>query len=306
MSALVHRLAAALKVDAAHRDRARSAWRRLIHWKPPYYREPTAWGLNTSLRKVRIVISLTSYPGRISTVHQTINTLLTQSEKPDRLVLWLAESQFPNREGDLPQSLLAQRSFGLEVRWCEDLRSFKKLLPALKAFPDAAIVTVDDDLFYHPDMLKELLVSYAADRESVHTQGAMRIARAADGTFLPYRRWRFSQELGCTMAAQLILGGSGTLYPPHLFDDEVFDRAKWERLVPRADDMWFWAMVLRAGRLVRLAHGGPLGCSTNYNADNAMALWNSNQQAEDGNDAQFAAVLEAYPEVFAAVSRCEG
>ena len=37
---------------------------------------------------------------------KTIEQLLTQSLAPDKIILWLANSQFPNKEKDLPENLL--------------------------------------------------------------------------------------------------------------------------------------------------------------------------------------------------------
>ena len=56
-----------------------------------------------------LIVSLTSYPARIDTVNQTIETLLNQSLCPDKVILWLAPEKFPNREADLPQQLLDLR-----------------------------------------------------------------------------------------------------------------------------------------------------------------------------------------------------
>lgn len=53
-----------------------------------------------------VIISLTSYPARIDTIHLTIMTLLNQTMKPRKVMLWLAKEQFPNGGKDLPQKLL--------------------------------------------------------------------------------------------------------------------------------------------------------------------------------------------------------
>ena len=52
--------------------------------------------LNTKKRNDKIIVSLTSFPGRIHLVHKTIQTILLQSIKPDLVELWLAKEQFPN------------------------------------------------------------------------------------------------------------------------------------------------------------------------------------------------------------------
>lgn len=46
-----------------------------------------------------IIVSLTTFPARISTVWITIETIFRQEVMPDRIVLWLAKEQFPNWGG---------------------------------------------------------------------------------------------------------------------------------------------------------------------------------------------------------------
>lgn len=104
--------------------------------------------LNKQKRKEEIIVSLTSFPGRIHLVHKTIQTILLQSVKPDLVELWLAKEQFPNYEKDLPNELTNLIQYGLKICWCSDYRSFKKLVPSLQEHPDAIIVTADDDVYY--------------------------------------------------------------------------------------------------------------------------------------------------------------
>ena len=112
----------------------------------------------------KLIVSLTSHPPRIRTTVVTLNTLLRQTLKPNKLILWLAESQFPKKEKDLPKDLLELRDLGLEIRWCEDFKSYKKLIPALKEFPNDIIITADDDLYYEEDWLESLYQAYQQDR----------------------------------------------------------------------------------------------------------------------------------------------
>jgi hypothetical protein len=100
-------------------------------------------------QKPKMVISLTSFPDRIRHVWLVVETLLRQDRKADSIVLVLAECQFPGRK--LPRRLQMQQHRGLEIMWvAEDLRSYKKLIPVREAYPDATIVTVDDDVLYKP------------------------------------------------------------------------------------------------------------------------------------------------------------
>ena len=83
-----------------------------------------------------LIVSLTSYPKRMNYIHNTIKSLIEQSEIPDRIILWLAEEEFPGREKDFPSELLECMGQGLEVRWCENLRSHKKYFYTMMQFPE--------------------------------------------------------------------------------------------------------------------------------------------------------------------------
>lgn len=107
--------------------------------------------------KNEYIVSLTSFPQRIKGIHNCIKSLLQQSYKPNKVILWLAETQFPNREGDLPNTLLRLRENGLEIKWCSDIRSYKKIIPALKEYQNANIITTDDDVYYPHNWLKGLV-----------------------------------------------------------------------------------------------------------------------------------------------------
>ena len=90
-----------------------------------------------------LIVTLTSFPARINEIHYTIYSLLNQRLKPDKVVLWLAEEQFPNKEEDLPNNLLKLKSNGLTIEWCDDIKSYKKLIPALEKYPKDFLV-IDD------------------------------------------------------------------------------------------------------------------------------------------------------------------
>ena len=53
-----------------------------------------------------VIVSLTSYPPRIKTVHLTIESLLMQTQRVKKILLWLSPEEFPNKEDDLPSELL--------------------------------------------------------------------------------------------------------------------------------------------------------------------------------------------------------
>ncbi len=55
-------------------------------------------GVTNNKRETKIIVSLTTFPDRIESVYKTVSTLLTQTLKPDEVILWLADSQFPAKK----------------------------------------------------------------------------------------------------------------------------------------------------------------------------------------------------------------
>jgi len=118
-------------------------------------------GVTREKRSPQIIISLTSYPGRIYDIHYCLYSLLNQSFKPDRLILWLSKEEFPDLEEDLPSNILNLKKHGLEIKWTEkNFRSYDKLIHSLKEYPSDIIVTADDDLYYPNDWLERLYENY--------------------------------------------------------------------------------------------------------------------------------------------------
>ena len=106
-------------------------------------------GVTTSERSPKLIVTLTSFPQRMYDIHFTLYSLLNQSLKPDAVLLWLSEEEFPNREKDVPNAVLKLQENGLTIKWVkENLRSYKKLIPALKEYKNDILVTADDDIYY--------------------------------------------------------------------------------------------------------------------------------------------------------------
>lgn len=297
MKSVLHNVACLLRVPQSVRNGIVATCKRFLHWKPKWFRRAKEWGLNREPRGIKVTVSLTSYPGRINTVHETINTLLTQTVRPDRIVLWLAGRQFPRREIDLPRKLLRLKELGLTIDWCEDIRSFKKLVPSLRKYSNDLIITVDDDILYDPKTIERLLLSYSNDPNSIHSQLAIRMGYLDDGRFTPYNTWMYDDKFDSSYK-NLLMGGTGTLYPPQSLSDEVFNVEVFQAIAPTADDIWFWAMAAKNGTRVRhIVDGYETHFVQNPRANMAQALWNTNIDSSVGNDAQLYAIIKRYPDI---------
>ena len=93
----------------------------------------------------KVIISLTSFPKRIDTVYLTIKTLLNQTVKPQKVVLWLAKNQFINEcieAHNIPTSRRNKINYANQIIVLTNL-SLLEMSTGYKQIPDSLKQTVD-------------------------------------------------------------------------------------------------------------------------------------------------------------------
>ena len=208
--------------------------------------------MNKSTDQKQVIVSLTSFPQAIPYAVQAIRSILTGSLLPDKIVLYLDTQKFP--EGILPQELEALKAECpiFEVRFDEaEIRSYKKLIPALRDFPNDIIVTIDDDIQYHPDMLSRLIQIHKQVPDAIIAHRVRKVQLDS-----PYRTWRkykwydfIFRRLHFNHHA-MQTGVGGVLYPPHSLDEKMLDSTLFMTMAPTNDDIWFWAAAVSHGTFV--------------------------------------------------------
>ena len=260
--------------------------------------EQTAYGLFTGeKREVPIIVSLTTFPARINKVWITIETLMMQTCKADKIILWLSKDQFPEQLDEMPEKLLEQMKRGLEIRFVDgDLRSHKKYFYAMQEYPDARIVTVDDDVFYALDTL-EILISGADEcPEEVIGMSCPKFNRDNLGTPIVWGM-EYTFRKNCIDIG--VCGCGGVLYPPKAFLCKAFDIAKIKQLCPLADDLWLTAMTYMNGRKITSIGRMPFPISIPDTQEQALTKTNNTAASEINNNTQWQAILDAYSDELA-------
>lgn len=185
----------------------------------------------------RMVVSLTTFPLRIGKVHLTIQSILRQSRPADRILLWLSKEEFPE-EAQLPANLLRLKEKGLDIRFCDNIRSFKKVFYTAQEFENDVIVTADDDALYPESWLEGLWDTHEKYPGCVCCCRAHEIAFEG-GRVAPYQEWHgLSPDKKGPSEALFPVGVGGVLYPAGYFSGIEFDSGKIMELCPTADDMW--------------------------------------------------------------------
>ena len=192
--------------------------------------------------KKNVIISLTTYGSRIYTVPLVIESLMEQTVKANKIILWLDNSL---KNQTLPLSIYHLQERGLSVLFCNDIKSYKKLIPTLKLYPDDIIITVDDDVLYDYDMVEKLLLGYINFPNNIICNRMHKMEFNQSGELLPYDKWIFEcTEINNPSIFNFATGEGGILYPPNIFTEEIFNEKVFQSICPLADDIWFKAMSL--------------------------------------------------------------
>ncbi len=236
-----------------------------------------------------LIVSLTSFPARIDHAWMAIESLFRQDLSPAKIVLVLSEEEFPDRR--LPRTIRRQMRRGLEILWTpRDIRSYKKLLPVRNRYPEATIVTFDDDLTYEPWRLRRLVDAAHQHPGTMIGHRGWEVA-VRDGSFMPYIEWGAAGP--DTPSGQCFLtSGAGMLFPPGVLDDSLLlDADLAMHLCPTADDVWFWALAQKAG--VRQQCLGNHGLTYVRPLDEGPKMEDINRYGGQ-NDVQIRAVTEYF------------
>lgn len=240
----------------------------------------------------KVVVSLTSYGRRVNkVVYCTIVSLLRQSYKPDHIVLWLDNDNWS--KDNVPSNLKRLYDYGLEIRFCDDYRSFKKLLPSLKEFPGSIIITCDDDMYYSKDFVRTLVNEHKRHPNCICSLGGEVPTVGKDGKLIPFMEWPCPK--GRREEAPFTpVGFCGILYKKDLLHKDITNYDLCSRLSPNADDLWFYIMeVMAKTKCILIKRREPYPVDYIYQKIHSSSLTASNC-GENQNDIQLKNIMDYY------------
>lgn len=243
-------------------------------------------GVKTNLSDDTLIVSLTSYPARISKLWMVIKTLLNQKLVDNfKVILWLSENQFPKGLDSLPKSLTNLIEKGLDIRFVsDDLKSHKKYYYAFKEYPNNIVVTVDDDVLYSPILLRTLLDAHDKYSDCVICNRGIKINKEKS-----YRNWDKVDNFMIPVSNIMPTGIGGVLYPPHCYNNNIFDIEAIKSTCINGDDLWLNFMCRLNG--TKVVHtGARFGFITVLSSqETALCIENVNH---DKNDIQIDAITK--------------
>lgn len=240
-----------------------------------------------------LIVSLTSYGRRVnSLVYYTLISILRQTHQPDKVVLWLDYDNW--NEENLPDRLKKLKLYGVDIRFVKDLKSYKKIIPALNEFPDSLIITIDDDVYYEPTIIRELLDAKKENPCAINaflTSTILFNKVGKNGTY-----W-FGE--GFPDRFDFATGVGAILYDTKLLHRDVCRVDLFTKLAPAADDLWLYFMEYLAGSHVNMVRPGfnkmsffPL--DSFYQKFHVNASLNGKNLHSQGNNVQLLNLMEHY------------
>ncbi|MBQ8146938.1 MAG: hypothetical protein IJ039_09160 [Clostridia bacterium] len=259
--------------------------------------------MNDKEREERVIVSLTSMTHRINCVHLAIKSLMLQTYKPDRIVLWLVKDEFPNLN-ELPKELLELQKYGLEIIHCsKNLYGHKKYFYALKEQkPNEVVITYDDDIIYPVNSIELLMKAHTKYKSAIVCNRAQACELNKDGSYINPGNWKIINDVGVKGPSYNLCPstGGGCLYPYDVLYKDYNDEELLMRLADKSDDLWIMFMAA--------ANGTPIVKSRKYHRTftaiegsqiYSLAIGNI---VENGYDAVMKGLIEAYPEAWKKIS----
>lgn len=213
-------------------------------------------GLNKlEKRRKRIIISMTSYPARLQFVPLTVSSLLRQTVKPDKIVVWLGEEKAENKK--LPPIFDELKEIGVEIKYRPDIKTHTKWYYAFQEYPHDLVVTVDDDVLYEDKIIEKL---YTAHLNYPGCTPALRIHRMRfDDTpeLLDYDDWiwEYRCKRGTSSFQFFLTGVGGVMHEPDKLCDEVCNLDAIKKYCESEDDFWLTLMTVLSRRRIVAADG---------------------------------------------------
>mgnify|MGYP006199790323 CR=1 FL=1 len=193
---------------------------------------------NHNGNELPVIVSFTSIPFRLNRIHLVVRSLLNQTKRPKKIILWLDQSL----ENKIPNNLKKLYGDIFSIEFTSLNSSHVKLVPTLEKYPDEIIVTCDDDLMYDENWLQGLYEEHLKHPKDIVAYTLRQIQFDENKNLLPYNKWKLNDL--SKPNTFLALGYNGILYPPHALPKEAVNAELYMKLAPKADDLWFKAMAM--------------------------------------------------------------
>ncbi len=185
------------------------------------------WSKKTSYMDT-VIVSMTTTPVRISNIQPVIDSILNQTVQPSKIYMHIPHI-FKREEMTYEIPEFITKNDKIIVNRCEDMGPITKILPITDVIddPDALIVSVDDDIIYHPTMIETLLENHRKHGGECVVSGTTAFGKVDESD----------------MSVEHVEGYSGVLYKRKFLED--FDRSVLEHTDCRYGDDYIISQHLK-------------------------------------------------------------
>lgn len=240
-----------------------------------------------------LIVSVTSYPQRFPSLYLTLLCLCSQTVKADLIFVVISHEDKDLFLGHPGLRRLVDSEI-VSVEYTANWFSYKKLVPALTKFPDSYVVTADDDLYYWPTWLEELVCSISKYPNNVVAHRVHRLICDSSDDVCHYSDWPKVISDTRALASNFPTTGGGVIFPPRSIDPGSFDVDLALRLCRYSDDVWFYFWVRLSGRVARAT--GTANKELAWPIPQSESLWSVNSKGE--NDAAIRRMTERFGHVW--------
>lgn len=164
---------------------------------------------------MEVIVSMASFGNRLKYESKyAIQSILNNTILPNKIIVAI-ESYDKDK---LPEELLNNPL--IEVIIGEyDIRSHNKYYHAMVKYPNALIITIDDDAEYCNTFVEECIKAYN-DNPNVVNACRLHKIKYNNGRLLPYLMWEWGSQDTEESYDLFFTGVGGVVYPPNIFNSE--------------------------------------------------------------------------------------
>ncbi|MBF0406252.1 MAG: hypothetical protein HQM10_02775 [Candidatus Riflebacteria bacterium] len=194
------------------------------------------------------ILSVTTIPERVEHFFSAIDCFLSQSVKPEKMIVWLCENYFSEADIEKIRIKFALPAW-IELKRVIHLGPHTRVFYAVKKFPDYPIVVADDDMIFPIFWLENLLKKFKNEPEYIHAYYTKTISFDKNLALKPQHEWL--SDIHEPSHFHHLLLGVGTIFPPGSFHKDALDLEKIKALAPTSSDTWFTVMAILKGTKVK-------------------------------------------------------
>lgn len=199
---------------------------------------------------MNIYISLTSIFQSQDRLYNTLCSIIKQTLLPNKIYIYLSEEPYMLDYGFKDKKItdsnllkLINDNSMININWVKNTGPYRKLVPILKDKfeEDCIIITIDDDIKYHPNLIENLVNDYYKHKCCISYRAKeinCNINNYENINYAKFRDLKHNNRNNIISKYFFHTGVAGVLYHTNMFENKlIFDELY--KLAATNDDVWF-------------------------------------------------------------------